>query len=212
MFKFYKYFIFILLAAVLGLGLFVFFKSSSLNLDQIKTSLTTYVMSTEATQKMIVYELRTTEKISKTQKLNRLWKLISLSDVNVDMLVPVKYSYYIDFKEGFNVEKSESGLKVTVPELKSLEPTVDVSGITFVVNEAPFLYNVKKTESQIMSQLTGYLNQKSEDLKSSYREQARQSVQVMLKKWLSANPELNSVDAQKIQIVFKDEVEKTKQP
>ncbi|MBY0453252.1 MAG: hypothetical protein K2P92_09460 [Bdellovibrionaceae bacterium] len=210
MLKIYKTLIIVLLTAVLGLGLFIYVKSSSLSLDQIKTSLTTYVMSAEATQKMIVYELRTTEKITKTQKLNMLWKLVSVSDINVDMLVPVKYAYYIDFNEGFSLDKSGDGFKIVVPPLKSYEPAVDVSGITFVVNEAPLLYNVKKTESQIMSQLTAYLNQKSEELKSSYREQARQSVQVMLKKWLAANPELRSVDVSKIQIVFKDEAEKTK--
>lgn len=210
MLKIYKNLILLLVALVLGLGVFAYLKISSPSLDQIKTSLTTYVMSAEATQKMIVYELRTTEKITKTQKLNMLWKLVSLSDVNVDMLVPVKYAYYIDFNEGFSLDKSGDGFKVTVPRLQSYEPTVDVSGITFVVNEAPLLYNVKKTESQIMSQLTGYLNQKSEELKSSYREQARQSVQVMLKKWLATNPDLNSIDAGKIQIVFKDETEKAK--
>jgi hypothetical protein len=210
MLKIYKFLFLIAGAAALSLGIYIYLKSTSLSLDQIKTSLTTYVMSAEATQKMIVYELRTTEKITKTQKLNMLWKLISVSDVNVDMLVPVKYAYYIDFNEGFKLDKSGDGFKMTVPALKSYEPAVDVSGITFVVNEAPLFYNVKKTESQILSQLTGYLIQKSEELKSSYREQARQSVQVMLKKWLAANPELREIDSQKILIIFQDEAEKIK--
>ena len=195
---------------VFVLGAFIYVKSSTVSLVDIKTSLTTYVMRTEASQKMIVYELRTTEKISRTQKLNQLWKLISVSDVDVDMLVPVRYAYYIDFNDGFNIEKSGDVYKITVPGLKSYEPAADVSGITFVVNEAPFLYNVKKMQTQIMSQLTGYLNQKSEDLKSSYREQARESVKVMLQKWLLISPELKLLDPQKIQIVFKDEVAKVK--
>lgn len=210
MFKIYKTLILILMAGLLGLGLFIYLAKSSLGVEQIKTSLTTYVMSAEPTQKMIVYELRTTEKITKTQKLSLLWKLISVSDVNVDMLVPVKYAYYIDFNEGFDIEKSADSYKITVPPLKSYDPVVNVSGITFVVNEAPFLYNVKKMESQILSQLTNYLNQKSEDLKSSYRDQARESVRVLLRKWNLTNPDLQSLDVQKIQIVFKDESEKAK--
>ena len=210
MLKIYKYLSLIGLLTVFGLGVFIYVKSSAVSLVDIKTSLTTYVMRTEASQEMIVYELRTTEKITRTQKLNQIWKLISVSDVDVDMLVPVRYSYYIDFNDGFNVEKSGDGYKITVPALKSYEPAADVSGITFVVNEAPFLYNVKKIQTQIMSQLTGYLSQKSEDLKSSYREQARESVKVMLQKWLLISPELKSLDPQKIQIIFRDETEKAK--
>ena len=210
MLKIYKYLSLSALLMVFVLGAFIYVKSSTVSLVDIKTSLTTYVMRTEASQKMIVYELRTTEKISRTQKLNQLWKLISVSDVDVDMLVPVRYAYYIDFNDGFNIEKSGDVYKITVPGLKSYEPAADVSGITFVVNEAPFLYNVKKMQTQIMSQLTGYLNQKSEDLKSSYREQARESVKVMLQKWLLISPELKLLDPQKIQIVFKDEVAKVK--
>ena len=160
MLKIYKYLSLIGLLTVFGLGVFIYVKSSAVSLAEIKTSLITYVMSAEASQKMIVYELRTTEKITRTQKLNQLWKLISVSDVNVDMLVPVRYSYYIDFNDGFNIEKNGDGFKITVPRLKSYKPAADVSGITFVMNEAPFLYNVKKIQTQIMSQLTGYLSQK----------------------------------------------------
>lgn len=175
------------------------------DLNQAKLSLTTYVLSAEATQKMIVYELHTTEKITKTEKLNMLWRLVSVSDVDVDMLVPVKYAYYIDFKEGFDIQSSSEGIRVIAPTLRSYDPVVDVSAITFVVNEAPFLYNIKKTEAQIRSELTAYLMQKSENLKMSYKEQARASVQNLVQKWLLNSPEFQDLKNGPLKIEFKNE-------
>lgn len=181
-------------------------RAQEINLNEAKTSLTSYVMKTEPSQKMIVYEVTTVEKIKRVEALSLLWRLISSANVDTEMLVPVKYSYYIDFNEGFEIEKTGVGYKVTVPALKSYQPAVDVSGISFQVKEAPPFYNTKKIESKLLQQLTEYLNTRSEEVKLNYYGEARKSVEKVVYSWVMTNEEYESLSDNEIHIVFKGEV------
>ena len=180
-------------------------KGREINLNEAKTSLSAYVMKAEPSQKMIVYEVTAVEKIKRVEALSLVWRLISSANVDTEMLVPVKYSYYIDFNDGFEIEKIGSVYKVTVPVLKSYQPAVDVSGISFQVKEAPFFYDTKKIESKILQQLTDYLNTRSEEMKVTYYGEARKSVEKVVYSWIMTNQEYESLTENEIQIVFKGE-------
>lgn len=196
----------LVLAILIGPILFFLVKrAQEINLNDAKTSLTAYVMKAEPSQKMIVYEVTTVEKIKRVEALSLAWRLISSANVDAEMLVPVKYSYYIDFNEGFEIEKTDVGYKVTVPALKSYQPAVDVSGISFQVKEAPYFYNTKKIESKILQQLTEYLNTRSDQVKLNYYGEARKSVEKVVYSWVMTNEEYESLNDSDLQIVFKDE-------
>jgi hypothetical protein len=196
----------LILAVLVGPILLILVKrSQEIDLKEAKTSLSAYVMKAEPTQKMVVYEVTSVEKIKRVEALSLLWRLISSANVDTEMLVPVKYSYYIDFNEGFEIEKTGIGYKVTVPALQSNQPAVDVSGISFQVKEAPYFYDTKKIESKILQQLTEYLNTRSEQVKINYYGEARKSVEKVVYSWVMTNEEYESLSDNDIQIVFKNE-------
>ena len=198
--------IILVFAMLAGTVLLVFgFRAREINLDEARTSLSAYVMKAEPSQKMIVYEVTTVEKIKRVEALSLVWRLISSANVDTEMLVPVKYSYYIDFNEGFEIEKINSIYKVTVPSLKSYQPAVDVSGITFQVKEAPYFYDTKKIETKILQQLTEYLNGRADQMKQTYYSEARKSVEKVVYSWIMTDQEYASLDENEIQIVFKNE-------
>ncbi len=167
------------------------------NSSQISQSFSSYVTKEIPSAKLVVFEVFTVEKIERKEKLSFLWRLISLSDLSAEILVPVHYSFFIDLNEGFQLLKEGDKLVVQAPALKSHTPAVDVSAISFKVNDAPFLYNTHKIEKEFYAQLTNYLNQQSEVLKQSYTLKSSDSLKRVVLNWLAINNydrDINSED------------------
>ena len=177
-------------------------KNFFLNSTEITESFKSYVTKEIPSAKLVVFEVFTVEKIERKEKLNFLWKLISISDLSAEILIPVHYSFYIDLNEEFHLEKKGDKLIVRAPALKSHTPAVDVSAISFKVNEAPFLYNTNKIEKDFYRNLTNYLNQQSENLKKSYSLRSSDSFKKVILNWIHINNYVKDIKSEDIEIQF----------
>lgn len=173
------------------------------NSSHISQSFSSYVTKEIPSSKLVVFEVFTVEKIERKERLSFLWKLISLSDLSAEILVPVHYSFYIDLNEGFELTKEGDKLVVQAPALKSHTPAVDVSAISFKVNDAPFLYNTNKIEKEFYAQLTSYLNQQSEALKQSYSIKSSESLKRVILSWMMINKYDKDIQPENIEIRFR---------
>lgn len=182
---------------------FIFFTQKSIQAPLITQSFNSYVIKENPSAKLIAYELHTVEKMEYKKNLNLLWKLISFANVDTQMLVPVHYSFYIDLHEGFDLKKEGEELVVYAPELKSYTPAINVSGISFVVKEAPMLYDVSKIEKAFYKNLTQMINQRSEELKYSYHDKAAESLKALIAKWIQQNGYKGQIDPDNVRIQFK---------
>lgn len=187
---------------ILVLVAFNVYQQTVLSPQSIQKSFNTYVVKEVPSAKLIVFELHTVEKIRKQEKLNFLWKLISISDVDVEILVPVQYSFYIDVNEKFEIQKNDNSLIILAPPLKSFTPAVDVSGISFMVNEAPFLYDTSKIEKSFYDGLTQYVNEQSEIYKLNYQDKSSFSLQKVILSWLKDSDYIKNFRSDQIQVKF----------
>lgn len=192
-----------LLSALFGFVFFLFmYKNNQIDLKQAETSLASYITSANSTQKLVLFEVNAVEKIKRTESLNPLWSLISSAQLNVEMLVPVQYSFYIDLQDKLSLEYQNSVLVVTAPSLMSSQPAPDISGISFSVKEAPFFYDVRKVEDQIRAKLTPYLIERSESLKLTYEVEAAESLKKLVKRWMSTDENFMNKPEIAIQVKF----------
>lgn len=177
-----------------------FSKPNSTEITQVFNS---YVLKTQATQKLVIHELHTVEKIERSEKLNFLWNLFSFKDINTEMFVPVSYAFFIDLKEGFQIEIVNGKYVVQAPELKSMTPAADISAISFKASGNPFFYDVRRVEDDFRNKLTQYLNQQSEFWLNNYKPEAAKSLKRSIKLWLAESSRLKDIPDDDIEIHFR---------
>lgn len=194
-----RIFIFLVLLASSMIAFYLGQKSPKLSETQLNQSFTSYVTKASASQKLILFELDTVEKIDRTEKYTFLWNLISLPDLVTEMLIPVHYGFYIDLSKKFELSEADGIMHVLAPQIESLAPAANISAITFNVKQEYFFHNSQKTKDELQKSISSYLNAQSIHLMKKYEKESADSLKKFILSWLAKQYSNKNIE---IQITF----------
>ncbi len=175
-----------------------------------------YVTQIKGFQRLQVATLNTVDIFTKLDSRSVFWNMIDLPDVQVEIKMPVEYSYYLDLNDEWRFDWNDKDKKVTVfaPQIKSNTPAVDVSSMSITIQKGSFLRDEEEVKEKLISELSGRLAEIAEKKIPLIRETARNEIRQFISNWFIKNyfkdSEVNPVIES---VVFSDESsnsEKTK--
>jgi hypothetical protein len=183
--------------------------SESFETGKIETEFRDYVTEVKGLHRLQVASLKTVDIFTKVDSKSILWNLIDLPDVKVEIKLPVEYTYYLDLNDkwDFQIDDSNSTIKVYAPLIKPGTPAVDISGMNVTVQEGSILRDTDEVKEKLISELTERLQNLSFKKIEWIREAARKETIAFVNNWfvqiyfkgLEAKPKLDS-------LFFADEV------
>ena len=170
----------------------------------METTLRTYFTKVYGQQKLQVAQLEQLEKVSRTSRRKVLWENLELPTVVVSIEVPVTYTYNIDLKKEWSIQPAGEarGYRVVAPPLEWNRPAPDISAMEIVVEKSSVFRNENAISKKLLSELSGFLDERSEQNLHIVREQARQEICKLVEKWLVAYHDEDF----SVEVVFPDEV------
>lgn len=182
-------------AAILILVLFFLLKLKPDN--SLKKDFRSFVLGGVATERLQIAEIKKIEIIDKTSK-KVLWDMVKLPDVVVRFQTPVTYTYYIDFKETWDIRKQGNLLIMKLPALKMNEPASDISQMEFFVKEGSLLRGNQEAIDSVKPELNHLLKKSGEESLPQAYELAQNAIVAMAQRW----KEMGFVDFEEIKIEF----------
>lgn len=168
---------------------------------ELAVSFTSYVHEARGLQRVELYETRSVEIIERTSKYSLFWDFLKFPDLVVLARVPVRYSYYVDLTEPFEISLRDGRTIVNAPALRAGLPTADVSGISYEVKSGSLFRNSFNAFEELRKTITPLLQENAERQLPSAFEPARKQLMELLKNWCSASGNCHG----EIEIRFKNE-------
>lgn len=160
------------------------FNSIGSRSGDLSAAFTSYISGVRGVQRIQLLEVSSVELIERTSEFRLFWDLIKLPDVVVQARVPVRYIYYVDLAEPFQVSKTSTGFLVHAPALKPGRPAPDVSGIAYEVKQGSLFRNPQVTMERLRKSITPLLEENATRNIPLVREQARMELQKLVEKWM----------------------------
>ncbi|HRO68213.1 MAG TPA: hypothetical protein PL182_11660 [Pseudobdellovibrionaceae bacterium] len=184
-------------AVFLLLALGLTYQCSRLNLkvvsdEKLAVSFTSFVSSIRGLQRVQLAEVNSNEIIERTSQFSVFWDFLKLPDVVVQARIPVRYVYYVDLQEPFEIVHDGDRLIVTAPPLRAGAPAADVSGISYEVKKGSLFRSSRTVFEELRKTITPLLNESAEKNKILVREEARRQLAALVKTWTLQSPELKS--------------------
>lgn len=185
----FKVFVIGLFLGIILVSVFVFYKktSSRLNLpdlyaENISDQFYAYATKITGKQSLYVAKLQQVEILERKSTAKALW--FDLPDIILKVQVPVEYNYYISFSSEWKFEVQENILVVTVPDMTTSRPAVDLAQLEFSVKKGSLLRGESAPLKRLEKDLPGILVDRSLAHRELVREQARESVAAFIKNWI----------------------------
>ena len=160
--------------------------------EKLTVSFTSFVSAIRGLQRVQLAEVSSTEVIERTSEFSVFWDFLKLPDVVVQARIPVRYLYYVDLQEPFDIIHDEDRLIVTAPPLRAGAPAADVSGISYEVKKGSFFRSSRTAFEELRKMITPLLNESAEKNKILVQEEARRQLTALVKTWTLQSPELKN--------------------
>ncbi|MBX3040008.1 MAG: DUF4230 domain-containing protein [Bdellovibrionaceae bacterium] len=172
--------------------------------EKLSVSFTSFVSAIRGLQRVQLAEVSSTEVIERTSEFSVFWDFLKLPDVVVQARIPVRYVYYVDLNEPFEIIHDGDRLIVTAPPLRAGAPAADVSGISYEVKRGSFFRSSRTAFEELRKMITPLLNESAEKNKALVQEEARRQLAALAKTWTLQSPELKS-GIQSVEVRFQNE-------
>ena len=166
--------------------------------ENIEYRFRSYAIQLTGKQSLYVAKLQQHETIERTSYASLLW--FNLPPMIVKVEVPVEYNYFVNLSGGWRFEVQADTLVVSIPELGSSTPAVDIANLKMGIAEGGLLRNEKKALEKMTKELPGLLIDRAIANREVVREEARKSVEQFVRTWLGSV--LNQPFDRRIRIEF----------
>lgn len=141
-----------------------------------------YAIKLTGKQSLYVAKLQQQESIERTSYAALLWFQLPPMIVKVD--VPVEYNYFVNLSGGWRFRVEGDTLVVSIPELGSSTPAVDIANLKMTIAEGGLLRNETKALDKMTKELPGLLIDRAIANRKVVREEARKSVEQFVRAWI----------------------------
>lgn len=141
-----------------------------------------YAIKLTGKQSLYVAKLQQQETIERTSYATLLWFQLPPMIVKVD--VPVEYNYFVNLSGGWRFRVDGDTLVVSIPELGSSTPAVDIANLKMTIAEGGLLRNETKALEKMTKELPGLLIDRAIANREVVREEARKSVEKFVRAWI----------------------------
>lgn len=177
----------------------------------IRTEFLSYATELRSTSRLQVAEVEQVEVIARKDSRAYFWDLLKLPDVEVEVQVPVTYTYYVDLKEEWQFMLEGRTVKVIVPELRHNPPAPDISGMKVKEQRSLLRFVEDDMKQQVMEGLTQELNVRAEKNigNLNIHATARESIEAFVEAWLAgalASYGVEDAGAYEVEVFFRNEV------
>ena len=149
--------------------------------ENIEYRFRSYAISITGKQSLYVAKLQQKESIERTSYATLLWFQLPPMIVKVD--VPVEYNYFVNLSGGWHFRIEGDTLVVSVPELGSSTPAVDIANLKMTIAEGGLLRNETKALDKMTKELPGLLIDRAISNREVVREEARKSIESFVRAW-----------------------------
>jgi hypothetical protein len=178
----------------------------------IRTEFLSYATELRSTSRLQVAEVEQIEVVSRKDSKAYFWDLLKLPDVEVEVQVPVTYTYYVDLREEWQFVLEGRTVKVIVPELRHNPPAPDISGMEVKETRSILRFDEDDVKDQVMEGLTNELDARAQKNIASLNihATARESIEAFVSAWLAgalASYGVEDAEAYKVEVLFHHEVQ-----
>jgi hypothetical protein len=151
--------------------------------ENIEYRFRSYAIKLTGKQSLYVAKLTQQESIERTSYATLLWFQLPPMIVKVD--VPVEYNYFINLSGGWRFQIEGDTLVVSIPELGSSTPAVDIANLKMTIAEGGMLRNETKALEKMTKELPGLLIDRAIANREVVREEARKSAEKFIRAWIA---------------------------
>lgn len=161
--------------------------AESFKTGTIKTKFFSYATKVKGSSKMQVVEVKQIEVFSRKDSKAYFWDLVKLPEVEVDIRIPVTYTYYVDLNEEWNFVLEGQTVKVYVPDLKYNTPAPDISKMEIREKRSVFRLVEDDMKKQVMEGITKELEKRAGKNMDNLniRATARESIKEFVETWFA---------------------------
>lgn len=151
--------------------------------QEMKTSFTSYVTGSRGLQRVELFEAEAVEVIERSSQYSVFWNLLKLPEMVVLARVPVRYGYYVDLTEPFEMFEEQGRFVIQAPPLRASVPAPNISGISYEVKSGGLFRNEHQAFEELRKTITPMLKENAERQLPMIRDQARLKLKAMLLAW-----------------------------
>jgi len=174
---------------------------------------TSHVTKVYPTLRLQVAEAKSRERFKRKDSKAYFWNSIPTPDVEVEINIPVTYTYYVELGGWhYSLTSDKKDIIVCVPRLKSNEPAPDISAMETTVRGSIFRFDEKDIEEKLKAGITEELKKTAQDnienlsIHELARVKAEEMAEGFLRSWIEKDYDINFDDFNfKIVIIFNDE-------
>lgn len=173
----------IIVTLLLSFALIVFTRLQPPRDEKLNVAFTSYVHETRGLQRLELFEVKSVEVIERTSKYSLFWDFLKFPDLVVLARVPVRYGYYVDLAEPFELSVRGSKTVALAPALRAGLPAADVSGISYEVKTGSLFRNTFNAFEELRKTITPLLRENAERQIPAALEPARRQLADTIKVW-----------------------------
>lgn len=122
------------------------------------TEFRSYATEVSSSNYLQVALLKTNETFSKTDSRRLAWQILALPDVEIEIIAPVEYTFYLDLNEKWNLTLQDRGagiieVIVHAPKIKYNTPSVNISEWTVNVKKGSIFRDEEKVKEKLRREI-----------------------------------------------------------
>lgn len=172
----------------------------------VQTSFVSYATEVSGSAFLQFATLDQTEVLERTDSASLLWGRLRLPDVVVEARVPVRYTYYLDLEDDWQLTLDGKTVTVLAPGVRANRPAVDASAIEYRVQGDSILRDEEAVLEQLRLRITDQLAARAGENIALVRELGRRRTADFVRTFLLAQFG-EDVEDYRIEVHFRDEVD-----
>jgi hypothetical protein len=172
--------------------------------EKLAVSFTSYISGIRGFQRIQLAEVSAVEIIERTSEYSVFWDMLKLPDVVVQARIPVRYLYFVDLSEPFDIRRENGKLIIHAPPLRAATPAPDISGMSYEVKKGSLFRDTRTALEELRKTITPLLQENAEKSRQLVREEARQQLASLVKTWMLQSKDLTG-EIQNVHVSFPDE-------
>ena len=172
----------------------------------VQTSFVSYATEVSGSAFLQFATLDQTEVLERTDSASLLWGRLRLPDVVVEARVPVRYTYYLDLEDDWQLALDGTTVTVLAPGVRANRPAVDASAIEYRVQGDSILRDEEAVLEQLRLRITDQLAARAGENIALVRELGRRRTADFVRTFLLAQFG-EDVEDYRIEVHFRDEVD-----
>jgi hypothetical protein len=145
-----------------------------------------HVATVRSTNYLQVTNLKVSEVFSRKDTKKIIWETFQLPDVEIEIIAPVEYTFYLDLNDDWNFDFQDENLGIIVyaPVLKCGTPAVDFSESVVREIRTSVLRDEKQVKEELKKTITKKCTEKANQKIELIRALARESTKEFIENWL----------------------------